>query len=1187
MSVEIIKTILDAKGTVIHMYHRGSDLHPVHFGEEGETVASASHCVRNWIEGVLLPTLERSAPQDVIAAWDGGNLYRETLYSKYKLHRRGEKTEFQLEEANQQEIAQKTIKLLLAHLGAVNVFVSGVEADDVIALLCEGLKNEKKYIQTGDEDLIQLVNDNTVVLLKEKVILGEHKGVPPHLVVLHKSLVGDSSDGYPGVKGFGPAAWKDLEEVYGRDGLEEIDQCMVNKDYTLIEECVEQDGNKHLSKALDDLKSWKMCYNLATLHPEICYDTRGRRVIRPQWFTKIPDNGSKIRRILESVGGMEFYSSLETHLRTETLVTADNLEAAFDALNEELPNSPLVSFDYETTDTLKHAPFTEALSAMQRSRGGYVDVLSQVINGVSFNFGRNNQHTLYLSTDHKDTNNVDQEVICDVLKEVLYEVKVPMAAHNFSFEEQVTKQCLGMELPPMADTKILASYADEETQAGLKSLSFDYLGYTQTTYKELLESAGVDDMSQMSGEQVLSYGCDDSVITSHLHKLFTLICKIEGTLEFVEGQEYPTVLPLNRRFEAGMAVDYEVMSKLQEEDRTVVEESEVRLRELLLDNCCQVNKKAAEDYIASEFRSLKKLKELDGKKLRREEELLRYENKSEYIPYFKEESSLEFTGTAGQLKKIALLVGFPEDIQMQSVAKTKINLWLTEIKEWDWKEAIELDRLAQAGEFLTLLAESAHQVAKKEGEEFEELKKFCSGFMDKKTKTVGDALNLNSPAQMQELLYLKLGFSVSMRTMPQRGSRRDELGLPGSPGTDEDSMKFLVAEQTEEGDWRREVVSLVIASKASSTRESLYWKPYPKWKHPRDGMIHPGINCPATKTRRPKGTSPNILQVSKGPTRSFVIPRYTKDVIVALDFSGQELRITGSESKDSELISAYTAGGSYIDEDGMERQILKDIHSVTACSFASKIIEQSVGKEAMASLPVTNGGLDYQFFISVLEGDEQVIANSGILADELSRLIYLCRKMAKVVNFLIIYGGGPTTLAKDLGVTVKFAEQLMEAVFNSYKMLAPWQERVIRFARDNGFVKTAYGNWKHLTDSILSRDSGLRGHAERQAVNQTIQGCAADILKVVLSGCQKTKLFEETGATFYAPVYDEILASVPIDNLFEYCERMQTLMNITPPGHAIPMMAEVSVGPSWFPMTELGDRPSEKKLIACVDSFTK
>ena len=64
---------------------------------------------------------------------------------------------------------------------------------------------------------------------------------------------------------------------------------------------------------------------------------------------------------------------------------------------------------------------------------------------------------------------------------------------------------------------------------------------------------------------------------------------------------------------------------------------------------------------------------------------------------------------------------------------------------------------------------------------------------------------------------------------------------------------------------------------------------------------------------------------------------------------------------------------------------------------------------------------------------------------------------------------------------------------------------------------------------------------------------------------------------------------MPIDNVFEFAERAQDCMNITPPGHAIPMLAEVSIGRNWEDASknELGDRPSQRKVEALFDKWAK
>jgi DNA polymerase-1 len=333
--------------------------------------------------------------------------------------------------------------------------------------------------------------------------------------------------------------------------------------------------------------------------------------------------------------------------------------------------------------------------------------------------------------------------------------------------------------------------------------------------------------------------------------------------------------------------------------------------------------------------------------------------------------------------------------------------------------------------------------------------------------------------------------------------------------------------------------------------------------------MHAGIRNCGTVTRRPTGGNPNILQVSKGEVREIFLPRYDDHVICALDFNGQELRITGSEANDPVLIDCYTGLGTAVGEDGIERAIIKDVHSITATLFAEAVFMRELGTRDV--------DLSYEGFRTMLKGKEE----------KLAKVAALCRKMAKAVNFLIIYGGGPSTLAINIGILIKFAEEIMELVFEGYPRLRPWQRETIAFAERRGFVHTAFGTRKHLTADIVSRDGGKKSRAERQAINQTIQGCAADILKRVLAEAWTTRLFHDTGARLIAPVYDEVVSSVPVSSAFEYCSRLQDLMNLTPPGHKIPMMAEVSIGPNWGSVIELGARPSEKAVIECIEGFRK
>jgi len=960
---------------------------------------------------------------------------------------------------------------------------------------------------------------------------------------------------------------------YGYDGLAEIEKCIASKDWAAVEESLEENPEKTLRHVYDNRKDAQKFYKVATLNPDICYGFRGSKLIWPVYYVRLPTR-SKVINVLDEMYCAKYLEDLEYLFPTETLVTAENFDEVSRHFTEHLPMTPCVSFDYETVDTLKSEEFN---AAMPKGKGNYVDVISSRITGCSLNYGPDLQYTIYIPTLHKETYSCDPSTIRGYLKEV-ERAEVPLIAHNNSFELLVSDLNLDYRPEKPYDTMIMASYVNENELKGLKPLSERVFRYQQTSYKEVLEAAGANDMSELTGEQVLSYGCDDSLITGRLFGLFKLTLKMEGMWDFYDQKERAPVHVLNHAFDTGVRIDYAKVDELHKEADVIIEEGMLRVREILGERCLEPSPDAAAHLDEMDGSNLTAILSYKASKkgdkaptddallAKKQERLFHWEEAAVYEPYAETYFPPTFLGTHTQLNIVAEGLGLDmEVLKLPSNSKKQINIFLTNVRQLNYGE--------EAVVFAHLLGESAHMMKKREGPEFEGLAKFCVPYLGEGSLVKeGDELNFNSPLQMQELIYCKLGLPVRKRTKVQRDSSRSTLGLEGSPSCDEKGMKMAIAEDCHgENAWKADVLNTVIDVKEQKTLTSLYYNPYPLWKHPRDGVIHPQIRNCGTVTRRPTGGQPNLLQVKKGRTRTIVLPREDDHVIVAIDFSGQELRITGSEANDPVMIDAYTGGGVSTDEYGMVHPVCKDIHSVTAISFAETIFQRELSTSDFSF----SGDHAYGAFRDLLFCDDP----------KLSAAANLCRKMAKVVNFLIIYGGQASTLAMGLGVPEKFAEELMKLVFRTYGRLAPWQDETITFAKQHGYVKTAYGNLKHLTEDIRSKDGSRRSRQERQAVNQTVQGCAADILKEVLTASYETNIWEETESVMIAPVYDEIVSSVPVSTVFEYCGRMQEIMNVTPPGHAIPMMAEVSIGPNWGSVVELGDNPAEVKIMECIESF--
>ena len=1240
--------IFDMKGLVTRSYHSGVDAHPVYDEESGQRVNSAAHGAANFMERILLPVLKDVAPINIIVVADGGNDLRRNVFPTYKSKRKQKKEEETAKaELAQISLLQEQMTRLLVYLGATAVKVDQREADDVIAALVGCMGDQYKTIYTVDGDLIQLVDhDQNTFLVQfdepkslyrnnyETVKAGKtYHEIEPKLVALYKSLIGDTSDEYPGVKGFGPGKWDDLTEVFDTESLYELDRMVATGDFTdLIAAAKANPGIKVLDLLVTSSKEWRLMYYLARLHPESMWGASGKRFIRPVWTKRVPDR-SKAYAALVALKIDDFLPELERWFLRRTLVTNANLGEVFEHLNGELENTPCCGFDYEGYDKLKHQPFQDA-----SKRGNYVDTLSQVVTGGSLCYGDNLQYSVYISTGHKDTDNVDSGYFPDIIKEVQGQ-GAPLVIHNAGFEMTVTMMNFGEQpIHRPHNTQVMASYYDENIMGvgmdGLKDLSWELLRYRQTEYAELLEKHGAADMRDLTGEETRDYGCDDSITACHLWVLFRWVMLLEGQWDFfVKNHTAPSHV-MEQAFRKGVNIDWEARDRLAAADQIVLDTNMAKLRELLEQHCTlgdddpEFEAKALEavdaymeadaDAIRHELKTkwLKKNGE-EGNRVGKErmdalwqERRLTLLDAARYIPFREVPREFEFTGTPAQLRDITAALGFEQPLDKNSGKA---------VKEWV-QQLADVDLTADQREFVSVLALAVGKPMKeRSGPEFTDLAEFCHKVMQPHMKVdkVGDELNLDSPKQVQELLYLKMRLAVRRRAKVQRGSVRYQEGFEGSPGTDKKAINAALAEDCGADDWRREALNALREVKAAATRFELFYTPYPLWKHPVDGCVHPGVKDPGTVTRRPTAGKPNILQVSKGPTREMFIPHESdakleevaakmvevlakanqkapdivikqlpKRIILAPDFSGQELRITGSEANDPELIKAYTGGKRYIDKYGVERLEITDIHSLTTVKFLHRYAERELGKGVLDYLPLGDDGrLAYEWYGKVRKcktGEElqALLLNEYGMADKLLKVLQDARgKVAKPTNFLITYLGTAGTLAENTSLPENFCEDVMNEVFKAYARLGPWQEESIAFGRKYGYVTTAYNTRKHLSDDMLSSDRGLRSREERRACNQKIQGCAADILHVVETDIHERDFLARYDTNFIAPVYDELVLDVPLtDALPELITELAEMMDITPPGHAIPMMSEFSFGPNWCNQVEIGERPCEKQI---------
>lgn len=205
---------------------------------------------------ILLKLRQECDPDAVAVAFDlKAPTFRHKMYEEYKAGRKGMPDELRSQ--------MPILKELLTYLGYTIVEKEGYEADDILGTLSNQCKGDDRcFIATGDRDSLQLISDNTTVLLAatkmgkavttayDKTLLKEEYGVEPRGMIEIKALMGDSSDNIPGVAGIGKKTAGDLIQAYGSIDYiyEHIDELEIKKG--VREKLISGKDSAYLSRTL-------------------------------------------------------------------------------------------------------------------------------------------------------------------------------------------------------------------------------------------------------------------------------------------------------------------------------------------------------------------------------------------------------------------------------------------------------------------------------------------------------------------------------------------------------------------------------------------------------------------------------------------------------------------------------------------------------------------------------------------------------------------------------------------------------------------------------------------------------------------------------------------------------------------------------------------------------------------------
>jgi DNA polymerase-1 len=297
----------------------------------------------------------------------------------------------------------------------------------------------------------------------------------------------------------------------------------------------------------------------------------------------------------------------------------------------------------------------------------------------------------------------------------------------------------------------------------------------------------------------------------------------------------------------------------------------------------------------------------------------------------------------------------------------------------------------------------------------------------------------------------------------------------------------------------------VLEHRTLSKLKSTYVDALPRLINPRTGRLHTSFNPVGSSTGRLSSSDPNLqnipIKTAQGRRiREAFIPEEGY-IMLSADYSQIELRLLAHFSGDESLVEAFMTGS--------------DIHQRTAAEIF------------------------------------------GVTPDLVTPDM---RRLAKSINFGIIYGISAFGLAKQLGTSVSIAKSYIDEYFKRYGKVRDYIEKSIGDAKSKGYAETLLGRRRPIPE-LASDDRNRKGFGERTAMNTPIQGSAADIINIAMIRIHE-RLASGFKTRMILQVHDELLFEVPGDELDEISrmvkEEMERAWTLR-----VPIVAEIGTGRNW------------------------
>ena len=320
----------------------------------------------------------------------------------------------------------------------------------------------------------------------------------------------------------------------------------------------------------------------------------------------------------------------------------------------------------------------------------------------------------------------------------------------------------------------------------------------------------------------------------------------------------------------------------------------------------------------------------------------------------------------------------------------------------------------------------------------------------------------------------------------------------GQPSTDEDSLAELALDHP--------LPRLILEHRALAKLKSTYTDKLPRSINAQTGRVHTNYSQTTAVTGRLSSNDPNLQNI---PIRTpagrrirecFIAPPGAK--IVSADYSQIELRIMAHLSGDENLRRAFLEG--------------EDVHKATAAE--------------VFGVPLDKVDAEH-------------------------------RRVAKVINFGLIYGMSSFGVAQNLGIDRGTAQTYVERYFARFPGAKRYMDETRKRAKDAGYVETVFGRRLWLPE-LKSGAPVRRQAAERAAINAPMQGTAADLIKLAMIAVQNFLDSSRLQTKLIKQVHDELVFEVPENELASVTENVKRLMQSV---HTleVPLVVDVGVGDNW------------------------